>query len=174
MARMRPTLPAAAIALTLAACGGGGGDEDRLSLTTPGAKEERARPPDPVRELDQADVRIVREWADTLRRGDVSGAARYFALPSMVANGTAPITLETRAEVRFFNRTLPCGAKVIGTETAANGFFIATFRLTERPGPGSCGSGTGQTARAAFRVRDDLITDWLRVQDIEESPGTPS
>jgi hypothetical protein len=178
MARMRPTLPAAVagLALALAACGGGGGggDDDRLKLTTPGAKEERARPPDPVREVDEADVRVVRAWADTLRRGDVRGAARYFALPSVVANGTAPIRLETRAEVRFFNRTLPCGAKVIGTETAANGFFIATFRLTERPGPGSCGTGTGQTARAAFRVRDELITDWLRVQDIDEEPGTPS
>lgn len=173
---MRPTLPAAVagIALALAACGGGGGDDERLSLTTPGAKEERARPPDPVREVDEADVRVVRAWADTLRRGDVRGAARYFALPSVVANGTAPIRLDSRADVRFFNRTLPCGAKVIGTETAANGFFIVTFRLTERPGAGSCGSGTGQTARAAFRVRDNLITDWLRVQDIEEEPGTPS
>ena len=80
----------------------------------------------------------------------------------------------SRADVRFFNRTLPCGAKVIGTETAANGFFIVTFRLTERPGRGSCGSGTGQTARAAFRVRDELITDWLRVQDVDSAPSTPS
>ena len=76
--------------------------------------------------------------------------------------------------MRFFNRTLPCGAKVIDAEPAAHGFFIVTFRLTERPGPGSCGAGTGETARTAFRVRDDLITDWLRVQDVESAPGTPA
>jgi hypothetical protein len=174
---MRPTLSlaCAGCALALAACGGGGeGDDDRLDLTTPGAEEQRAQPPVPAPEVDEADVRVVRAWADTLRRGDVRGAARYFALPSVVANGTAPIKLETRAQVRFFNRTLPCGAKVIGTETAPNGFFIATFRLTERPGRGSCGAGTGQTARAAFRVRHELITDWLRVQDVDSAPATPS
>ena len=147
-------------ALVVASCGGDG--------------EERKRQPDPAPQVDAADVRVVRGWADTLRRGDVRGAARYFALPSTVSNGTAPIRLATRPAIRFFNRTLPCGAKVIGAEPAANGFFIVTFRLTERPGPGSCGSGTGETARTAFRVRDDLITAWLRVQDVESAPGEPA
>jgi hypothetical protein len=123
---------------------------------------------------DAADVRTVREWADTLRAGRIRAAARYFALPSLVSNGTPPIKLETRAETEFFNRTLPCGAKLIGTEPAPRGFFIATFRLTERPGAGECGSGTGETARTAFRVRDAHITDWLRVQDIESAPETLS
>jgi hypothetical protein len=173
---MRSTLwPACAAALAAAACGcggGGGDDDDRLKLTTPGTAEERAKPAE--EKVDPAAVRVVRGWADSLRRGDVRGAARYFALPSVVSNGTAPIKLETRAEVRFFNRTLPCGAKVIETEPAANGFFIATFRLTERPGRGRCGSGTGATARTAFRVRDEHITDWLRVADVETAPASPS
>jgi hypothetical protein len=119
-------------------------------------------------------VRVVRAWADTLRRGDVRGAARFFAIPSLVSNGTAPIKLETRAEVRFFNLTLPCGAKLIDTEPAPHGFFIATFRLTERPGEGECGSGTGETARTAFRIRKRHITDWLRVQDVDSAPQTLS
>jgi hypothetical protein len=119
-------------------------------------------------------VEVVRAWADTLRHGDVRAAARYFALPSIVANGTRPIRLKTRAATEFFNRTLPCGAKLIDTEPAAKGFFIATFRLTERPGPGRCGSGTGATARTAFRVRDAHITEWLRVQDIPDAPETLS
>ena len=119
-------------------------------------------------------MRIVRAWADALRHGDVRVAARYFAVPSLVANGTPPIRLKTRAEVRFFNRTLPCGARLIGTEPAPKGFFIATFRLTERPGEGECGSGTGGTARTAFRVRDEHITDWLRVQDIDSAPDSLS
>ncbi len=41
-----------------------------------------------------------------------NGAARFFALPSAVANGTRPIALETRAQARAFNRSLPCGADV--------------------------------------------------------------
>jgi hypothetical protein len=162
MRRMR-SLACLGAALVVASCSGGGD-----------GGEERRRQPAPAPEVDAGDVRVVRGWADTLRRGDVRGAARYFALPAIVSNGTRPIRLDTRPAVRFFNRTLPCGAKVVGAEPAAKGFFIVTFRLTERPGPGSCGSGTGETARTAFRVRDDLITDWLRVQDIESAPGTPA
>ena len=171
MLRMRSTvwLASAAAVLALGACGG-----DRNELTTPGAAEQRQTPESTRAEVDEADVRIVRAWADTLRRGDVRGAADYFALPSTVANGTAPLRLETRAQARFFNRTLPCGAKLIAAEPASRGFFIATFRLTERPGRGECGAGTGETARTAFRVRDEHITDWLRVQDVESAPETLS
>jgi len=178
MLRMRSTawLAGAAAALLLSACGGGGGGDDRYKLTTPGATEERPEPtatPQPTESADvnPAAVRVVRAWANTLRRGDVRGAARYFALPSIVSNGTAPIKLETREHARFFNRTLPCGAKLIGTEPAAKGFFIATFRLTERPGKGKCGTGTGNTARTAFRVRHKHITDWVRVPDV--APAEP-
>jgi hypothetical protein len=164
----------AALAVGAAACGGGGDDGDRPrasatpTATATASPEPESSPPDPD------DVRVVRDWADTLRAGRVRAAARYFALPSLVSNGTPPIKLETRAEAEFFNRTLPCGAELIDTEPAPHGFFIATFRLTERPGPGECGSGTGETARTAFRVRDDHITDWLRVRDVESAPETLS
>ena len=159
-------------ALALAACGGGG-DDERLKLTTPGSSEQRAAPT-PTAEpaddkVDPAQVRVVRQWADTLRHGNVRGAARYFAVPSIVSNGTAPIRLTSRADVRFFNRTLPCGAKLIATKPAAKGFFIATFRLTERPGRGRCGDGAGATARTAMRVRKRHITDWVRVPDVAQS-----
>jgi hypothetical protein len=175
-----------ALALGAAACGGGD-DGDRRAMpaptATPGSEEpatpERTAEPESTPRAesappDPADVRIVRAWADTLRHGRVRAAARYFAIPSLVSNGTPPIKLETRAEAEFFNETLPCGARLIDTEPAPHGFFIATFRLTERPGPGECGSGTGETARTAFRVRDAHITDWLRVQDIESAPETLS
>jgi len=173
---MRSALLLAALALGIAACGDGGDDardtaEKAPAATgqaTPAPEAEPAEPEPtaPTTKTDPADVRIVRAWADALRHGDVNIAARYFAVPSLVSNGTRPLELKTRAEVRFFNRTLPCGARLIGTEPAPKGFFIATFRLTERPGEGECGSGTGATARTAFRVRDEHITDWLRVQDI--------
>lgn len=171
---MRSTawLASAAAALALGACGG---EDNKLTAAeqrpkaSPSPKAEET-----ARTIDQADVAIVRAWADTLRRGDVRGAADYFALPSVVANGTAPLKLETREQARFFNRALPCGAKLIETEPGPRGFFIATFRLTERPGRGECGSGTGETARTAFRVRDEHITEWLRVQDLESAPETLS
>ena len=167
-------LASAGTALALAACGGDGDGDDRSNLRTPGNPAERATPEAEreasAKRADPGDVRVVRAWADSLRRGDVRGAARYFALPSRVANGTAPIRLTTRADARFFNRTLPCGARLIKTEAAAHGFLIATFRLTERPGKGECGAGTGATARAAFRVRRHHITDWLRVPDAEPEP----
>ena len=105
------------------------------------------------------------------RSGGVVGASEKFALPSLVSNGTSPIKLRTRAQVRFFNRTLPCGAKVMDAEVAPHRFMIVTFTLTERPGKGSCGTGAGQTARTAFRVRDGLITDWLRVPDEDRQPS---
>ena len=186
MLGMRSTawLASAAGALAIGACGGGDGLEpkaspdsaERRSNPTPTPQPARpAAPDEPAKEkLDPADVKIVRAWADTLRRGDVRAAARYFALPSIVANGTAPIRLKTRSQARFFNRALPCGAKLIQTEPAASGFFIATFRLTERPGDGECGNGAGGTARTAFRVRGEQITDWLRVQDIPPGPETLS
>ncbi len=164
----------AALVLGVAACGGGGGPDRADVPRTP--PEPSETPPDVTvpEEADPESVRVVRAWADTLRRGDVRGAARYFAVPSRVSNGTPAITLKSRAAARFFNRTLPCGAEVIGSEPAPHDFVYITFRLTERPGRGRCGAGTGGTARTAFRVRDGHITDWLRVPDDQAPPGTLS
>ena len=114
---------------------------------------------------------LIREWADTLRAGDVAGAAALFALPSVVSNGTEPFTLYTKAEARAFNESLPCGAKLLRTSSSA-GFTTAVFRLTERPGPGRCGSGTGDTARTTFVIRGGKIVEWRRVADRPE-PGGP-
>jgi hypothetical protein len=107
---------------------------------------------------------VIRHWADTLRRGDVRGAAALFALPSIVSNGTPPVTLHTRADARLFNASLPCGARLIRTSSSGR-FTTATFRLTERPGPGSCGGGVGLTARTTFVIRAGKISEWRRVAD---------
>ena len=163
--RMRSRLLALllpAVALVAGGCFGGDESEPRARVQaesgTSGVPSPAATP-----EADAEDV--IRAWADTLRKGDVEGAATYFAIPSTVSNGTPPVKLESRAEAEFFNRTLPCGALVIATEDAPHGFVIATFRLTERPGKGRCGDGTGATARTALLVRDGHITEWLRVPD---------
>ncbi len=99
-------------------------------------------------------------------------AVGYFALPSVVSNGTSPIKLTSREDVRFFNRTLPCGAKVLAVEDTG-AYLVARFRLTERPGPGTCGSGVGNEASTAFLIRRRHIVEWRRV--IEPAPGeTPA
>ena len=116
----------------------------------------------------ERDVAVIRGWADALRRGRVERAVGYFAIPSVVSNGTSPIRLTSRDDVRFFNRTLPCGAKVLHAEDSGR-FVVATFRLTERPGPGRCGAGVGGEASTAFLIRDRRIVQWRRV--LEPAPG---
>jgi hypothetical protein len=117
---------------------------------------------------DPDEVEVIKEWADELRAGDVLAASERFAIPSVVQNGTPPIELADRGEVQAFNRSLPCGAKL--TEATDSGrYTIATFELTERPGPGECGDGVGETARTAFVIEDGLITQWRRVVDL---PGS--
>lgn len=155
--------------LTLAGCGGG---KDKGPATTTTAPALPAPVVAPGVSRDAADV--VRRWADTLRRGDVTAAAKFFAVPSFVANGGPPARLRTKAAILRFNRSLPCGARLVRADRARHGFVIATFVLTERPGPGTCGSGTDSTARTAFRLRGGLITDWLRVQDLPEAESTPA
>jgi hypothetical protein len=136
----------------LSGCGSSGDDGD----TIPGG-------------ADPGTVQVIKGWADELRAGDVAAASKRFALPSVVQNGTPPLRLTTRGEVEAFNRSLPCGAKL--TEAVASDrFTIATFVLTERPGPGECGNGVGETAKTAFVVRRGLITQWLRVVDTNQQP----
>ena len=111
----------------------------------------------------ERDVAVIRGWADALRHGRLERAVRYFAIPSVVSNGTSPIKLTSRDDVRFFNRTLPCGAKVLRVEDTG-AYLVARFRLTERPGPGRCGAGVGGEASTAFLIRHRHIVQWRRVR----------
>jgi hypothetical protein len=142
-------------AIALAGCGGD--DGAKRDAPAPTAGPEAAA--------------VIRDWADTLRRGDVRGAAKLFALPSIVSNGTPPITLRTPGDALLFNASLPCGAKLIRT-TSASRFTTATFRLTERPGRGSCGAGTGLTARTTFVISGGKIREWRRVA-VRPKPSGP-
>jgi hypothetical protein len=141
------TLRLGALVLTvlLAGCGGG--------AATP--KPPRERPPS------EADVAIVREWGVDMQRGQVKRASALFAVPAVVANNTPELTMRTRAEIEFFNGTLPCGGRLVEAQPH-HGAIIATFVLTDRPG-GGCGSGTGHRAQAAFTLRDGKIVRWIRV-----------
>jgi hypothetical protein len=154
----------------LGACGSDS-DADRFSLTTPGTDDvvvrevdgsERPRRGKPTRD----EVSVIRGWADALRAGDVRRAARFFAIPTVVLDGTNPQrTLPNLKAVRNFNRGLPCGAKLVRTARGQGSFVVATFRLTERPGPGSCQGGVGRLADTAFLIEDHHIVQWLRQPD---------
>ena len=52
---------------------------------------------------------VIREWADTLRSGDVRGAAEFFALPSVVANGASPSVLYTARTLASSTSRCPAG-----------------------------------------------------------------
>ena len=109
------------------------------------------------------DVAVIKHWADALRRGRVAEAAALFAIPSIVSNDSPPLRLTTRAQVRLFHRTLPCGAKLKkAIDTGA--YVVATFVLTERPGAGKCAGGVGNRAYTAFLIRRHKIAEWRRVE----------
>ena len=135
----------------LAGCGGSGSHEN-----VPGG-------------ANSGDVQVIKRWADELRAGDVQAATDRFTLPTVVANGTAPLQLTARREILAFNESLPCGARLVRAQPSGR-FTVATFVLTERPGPGQCGAGVGQTAQTAFEIKDGKIAEWRRVA--EQPPAT--
>jgi hypothetical protein len=159
------------LALALVACGSQS-DAERFSLRTPGtddivvrevegsAKPRRGKPT-------RSEVRVIRGWADALRAGKVNQAARFFAVPTVVLDGTNPQRqLPDVAAVREFNRGLPCGARLVEAVRGQDSFVIATFKLTERTGPGArpC-TGAGNLAATAFLIEKDHIVQWLREPD---------
>lgn len=125
------------------------------------------------------DVNVIRAWSDALRHGDVRSAARYFALPSVMINGTGTaggailISIDTRAQAEAANATLPCGARLISTDRRGR-YVNALFRLTGRPGPGGtdCGGGS-TTARTNFVIAHGQIVEWIRAPDDPGDNGTP-
>ena len=155
---MKPRVLAIALlaaALAIPGCGGGDGEDEPATGGLPPG---------------HSDLRVIAGWVNALRHGHVEAAADYFAVPSVAQNGTPPITLETHRDVVAFNRSLPCGAKLV-TARPVDGFIAATFKLTERPG-GDCGSGTGHLARTAFVIRDGKIKQWRRLPEAGEGSGT--
>ena len=124
-------------------------------------------------------VAVIRAWSDALRRGDLRGAARYFAIPSVMINGTDAaggalvIPIGTQAEAEAANATLPCGAKLLSADQRGR-YVNALFRLTGRPGLGgsTCGTGAGQTARTNFVIAGGRIVEWIRAPDDPGDNGT--
>ncbi len=115
---------------------------------------------------------MIQAWVAALDRNDIEGAAGYFAVPSIAQNGLL-FHLRTPDQVRAFNRSLPCGAHVVRASTTGR-TTTATFRLSERPGPGVCGVGTGGRAMTSFVISDGKIVQWRRVGPGSGTPQAPS
>jgi hypothetical protein len=174
---MRRSWIAPLVAFGLAGCGSMS-DSERFSLTTPGTDDV------PVREVEgsakpppekptKGEVRVIRGWADALRAGRVNKAAEFFAIPARVLDGSNPLReLPNINAVRAFNRGLPCGAQLVEAQRGQGWFVVATFRLTERTGPGArpC-SGAGNLAATAFLIEDKHIVQWLREPDPVQQPA---
>ena len=112
-----------AVIATAAFAGCGGGSDSTSTGEIPGG-------------ADPAKVQVIDDWASTLSEGDVAGAAAYFAIPSVAENGPALIHVHDSSDARLFNASLPCGATLVEADPESE-FIVATFRLTERPGPGT-------------------------------------
>ena len=162
--------------LAIGACGGGGGSgtsaiSSARTTTTPTVP---APPPGSSkgRPAPAADTRVIRAWVDTLRHGDIDGAARLFALPALVqyTPGDQPLRLALRRDARTFNRLLPCGAELLRTERRGR-YTVGVFRLVERRGA-NC-DGPGAVVETAFVIRDGLIAEWRRLADPDQAGEAP-
>ena len=125
--------------------GGAGGAGQRITLPSPGPTGKAAAA--------QA-IGVIRAWADSLRRGDVHTAARFFALPSEMINGpdingmVSVLPIHSRSEAVAANATLPCGATFIRADQRGR-YVNALFRIGPRPGlggrlPGAAGHRAGE------------------------------
>ncbi|PTL60435.1 hypothetical protein [Paraconexibacter algicola] len=193
--RRSPALLAVALSLTLVACGGDEDDGGRAAAppaaaatptpdpgtTTPRAPRGRSPlelppgvPSTPRRpRTSQEDRDVITGWARALAAGDVAGAARFFARPSLVQNGTPVVRLDSFRSRVAFNLALPCGARPVRFGSG-DGYSIVEFALSDRPG-GDCGGATGQRARCAIKVDDGRITEWYRLPDdpADDAPALP-
>jgi hypothetical protein len=152
------------LAVGLGGCGGVS-DSERFQLRTPGtdktvvreiAGSQKIRTGKPTRD----EVKVIRGWSDALRAGHVSAAASFFALPVLVADGVNPLhSLKKRGDVVDFNKTLPCGSKLVNTHRGESSFVIAKFKLTERPGRDDC-TKVGNAAYTAFLIERRHIVQW--------------
>jgi predicted small lipoprotein YifL len=132
-------------------------------IETPVPKRAKPKAGEPrVTRRDAERLRPVLEgWAAAVRAGDPHRAARFFAVPAIVAQSMT-VELQTREEVVEFNDELPCGAKLVEVQHDGR-YVVGTFRLTERAGR-ACAT-EGQLVRVAFVIRARHFTEWRQVPD---------
>ena len=167
---LRLAVPAAALAALAAGCGGSGGADKPRAARTPAPTATPTPAASPPAAPGGDGREVIDGWARTLARSDEKGAARFFALPLLVSQGPAQ-RLTTRDEVRAFNSSLPCGARLLKVRRERR-YVIGTFRLVDRPGH-RCDS-PGAKAAVAFAFRGDRISEWRRVPVPGEDAAPPA
>jgi ketosteroid isomerase-like protein len=179
-ARPRSCCPAVVAGLAVLATGcGSQGPDYRLKTPPPKVAAAPIQTPDPTpskrgkssqpRPTQRQAERlrpVLAGWAEALRRGDTDRAARYFAVPVIVAQSMT-VELQTREQVRRFNDELPCGARLLEVQHDGR-YVVGTFRLTQRSGH-DCPA-AGELSRVAFVVRGRRFIEWRQVPD---RPGAP-
>jgi predicted small lipoprotein YifL len=140
--------------------------ETPVPSPAPGAKKQ----PRPTQRQAEHLRPVLAGWAAAVRHGDPDKAARYFAVPALVAQSMT-VELQTREQVRRFNDELPCGAKLLEVQHDGR-YIVGTFRLTARSGH-TCAA-AGQLARVAFVIRAHHFTEWRQVPDRPGAPPGPT
>jgi hypothetical protein len=141
--------------------GGAPGDGQHITLPSPGPTGKAAAP---------AAIQVIRAWADSLRRGDVRAAARYFAVPSEMINGpdasgmVSVLPIRSRNEAVAANATLPCGATFLRADQRGR-YVNVLFRIGPRTGLGGGCQGPRGTGRVNFVIRGGSIAQWIRARD---------
>jgi hypothetical protein len=179
---MRRRIPLALLAaVTVVAVGCGHDPKARFGLTTPPERPSAAplaatptpvprRQPKPTQREAEHLRPLIAAWAKAVRKGDAERAAKFFALPAIVAQSDT-MQLATREDARTFNAGLPCGARLLAVQHNGR-FIIGTFRLTERPGQ-VC-QASGQLVRVAFVILSRHFTEWREIPDTPGAAPGPS
>lgn len=143
--------------IALAGCGKSGGVKDAShngSAVTQGAG------------VPASAVAVISGWADALRTGHPQRAAAYWALPSVLINGTtasgqlAAIAIRSRHQALEADETLPCGATLKATALDRR-YVRARFQLGSRKGVAPSASCSG-LAEVDFLIVHGHIERWLR------------
>ena len=113
---------------------------------------------------------VVRAWSEAVNTGDNEGAARLFADGARVVQGNEVRRLDSFAEARAWNSSLPCSGRILSL-TARQDTVRVTFVLGDRPQK-EC-DGPGERALALFRVHDGKIVLWHQLEPSLQPPEQP-
>ena len=114
---------------------------------------------------------VVRAWSEAINADDSAGAARLFADGARVVQGGDVRRLDSFAEARAWNASLPCAGRIV--RLAERGDTVrVTFVLGRRRRQTACDA-PGERAQALFRVRDGRIVLWHQLDPAVEQEEEP-